>query len=375
MKEIAIIVNDLNKTSFKRDFIFSVMDELYKRQIKVTAYSNSFASNFSSCIIKKKTSIKDNFFISKMATSKIIKNINKYNAIIAYDYPASFVLAMIKEGRERKKLFCPKTIKYMYDDPHIIKGYSLEESFILSGLKISKAKIFGIKNYNSYIYYSDFIDINISSSKLNATLASYMCNKNFNVLYPCVSKSFLKNINFVEKRKVFLLLTNENYKKYDIENTIISFYNFLNITKRTDINLVILMHSNNYLDIQNQVSILGIKDNVEFIESSLDNQLPLIASSSFIINTHKNESFDMTLFASWAYNSVPIIDRKSSVSEIATDDVNAIIIDTSNPLLLTNAMIKCVDDDIYTLAANGKNLLEEDFTIESHVDSLLSLIK
>ena len=66
MKEIAIIVNDLNKTSFKRDFIFSVMDELYKRQIKVTAYSNSFSSNFSSCIIKKTTSIKDNFVILKI---------------------------------------------------------------------------------------------------------------------------------------------------------------------------------------------------------------------------------------------------------------------------------------------------------------------
>lgn len=378
MKKVAVIVDEIAEKNSNERLLLFTLEDLYKKGFKVVVYANKFSENFPAYIVKKKTQIAGGFITQKFTSSYLAKDLLKYDAVIAYNYPATLLLAMTKEIYIDSKKNHPVMANYYTSMPASLYGHPSDSAKVIRRAMSKKRmfrKSFEIKRD---MLYSDIIDINIASSNSCAKFASSIYEKEFITLYPGVSSSFIEYKKTLEKGSYFLLLNHtherEKFGKDNIENVILSFFQFLKKNPESDIRLKITGCSMGQM--KKEAAFYEVANKIDFINIQSVNDITLLmAGANVVFNTVSEEPFNISIFESWVYGAAPIVDISSASSEIAKDKIDSLVVDSSNPISLTNAMNYFANKNAYAkLAENGKKRLKEEFLISSHTDKLIEIL-
>lgn len=336
MKEITIITSDtrdIKKPSNR--FILSIIEELYKNGIRVTVFSKLFSNNFPAYITRKRI---NTIFLKR--SSKIIAN-HSYDAeaIIAIDFPTNIIASMVKNRLLKKgHTNIPVIVWYAFDFPSHLYFYNKKNQNIFLKNTFTKLDLNHTPN----------MDIIISGSKKIKDNISYIHPKvkNIEIIYPCFSPYIINKAknSSEDKENYFLLFFKENVD--NIYKCTVAYYEYLKQTTLNPYHLKIIGFNN---DLKKHIEMLGLENYVEIIASQEENDIiKLIEKAYAIIIYDISDSFNTEFLASWYYKTLTIIDASNPASEIAFDNVNALIYNSQNPISLTNALkIATVNKDLY----------------------------
>ena len=342
MKEIVILTSNITIKNKTNIFILNLIDLLYKKGLKITLYSNKFPKTFYGYITKKHLSL-------KLPNIKEIATLSKNaNAIIAIDYPMNIIAYKIKNMFNKMKITSPLIIwysinfqKYIYNNNN--KRKIKEDYKSISNIDIVLCANEKTKNMLEYIYNNKTIKIirpyyspyiNISNNKENYILTFFDAKSS---IYKCTS-AYCEYINTsIKNNKEIYKLIIVGYNKY-LEDNI------------------------NKLNIKNYVELADYNSNIE----------KLISNAYTILIHNIDDPFYIELISAWNNKQIPIIDSKSPSAEISTDNKNALIYNSQNPISLCNKLITLIDDKkLYNKLSSS---IENIPNIEYSANQLLEII-
>ncbi|ADK30031.1 glycosyltransferase [Brachyspira pilosicoli] len=345
MKEVIILTSNITINNRTNIFILNLIDLLYKKGLKVTLYSNKFPKTFYGYITKKHLSL-------KLPNIKEIVNQSKNAlAIIAIDYPMNIIAYKIKNMFNKMKIKSPLIIWYSINfQKHIYKNNNnkrkLKEDYkSLSNIDIVLCANEKIKNILEYIYNN---------------------NKTIEIVRPYYSP-YISKQNIKNKEKNYILTFFDS--KNSIYKCTSAYCEYINnsIKNNKEAYKLIIAGYNKYLE--DNINKLKIKDYVELVD--YNSNIEDIISSAYTILIHNTEDpFYIELISAWHNKIVPIIDSKSPSAEITTDNKNALIYNSQNPISLCNKLITLIEDkELYdSLSSSIENIPSIEYSANQLVE-------
>lgn len=343
MKEIIILTSNITIKNKTNIFILNLIDLLYKKGLKITLYSNKFPKTFYGYITKKHLSL-------KLPNIKEIVNQSKNAAaIIAIDYPMNIIAYKIKNMFNKMKIKSPLIIWYSINfQKHIYKNNNkrkIKEDYkSLSNIDIVLCANEKTKNMLEYIYNNKIIEI------VRPYYSPYIFNNNSN------------------KENYILTFFNAENTIYKCTSAYCEYIN-TSIKNNKDVYKLIIVGYNKYLE--DNINKLNIKSYVELVD--YNSNIEEIISNAYTILIHNIEDpFYIELISSWNNKIIPIIDSKTSSAEICTDNKNALIYNSQNPVSLYNKLTALIENK--KLYNNLLSSIENIPSIEDSANQILEII-
>ncbi|MEI0531040.1 glycosyltransferase family 1 protein [Brachyspira pilosicoli] len=344
MKEIIILVSNITIKNKTNIFILNLIDLLYKKGLKVTLYSNKFPKTFYGYITKKHLPLKLTNFKEIVMQSK-----NAY-AIIAVDYPMNIIAYKIKNMFNKIKIKSPLIIWYSINFQKKIyisnNRRKLKEDYkSLSNIDIVLCSNEKTKNMLEYIYNNKTIEI------IRAYYSPYISNNNNN-----------------KEKKYILTFFNAENSIYKCTSAYCEYVN-TSIKNNKKIHKLIIVGYNKYLE--DNINKLKIRDYVELVDYNFN--IEEIISNAYTILIHNiDDPFYTELISAWNNKIVPIIDSKTSSAEISTDNKNALIYNSQNPVSLCNKLTALIENKKFynSLSSSIENIP----SIEDSANQILEII-
>ena len=342
MKEIIILISNAGDIKNKSNqFILNIIDNFYKSGIKITAFSKSFSKNFPAYIARKHLSTM--FF--KKSANNIANMAENADAIIAVDFPMNIIASMTKDILMKKKVSkLPIIVWYTLNFQNHL--YFYDDNTNKNNLT---DKIIRKLDYES----AANMDIIICGSNKTKEKILYLHKdiKNIEVIYPHFSPYiFFNNKQHKEKEKSIIIFSNNEDSIFKCTCAYAEY-----LKESGEIYRLKIVGPNK--DIINNIKKLNIEQYVDFIEeddnSNIANE---IETSKAIIIHDTNDSFYTELVSAWHYKTLPIIDAKSPSAEIATDEKNALIYNSKNPISIISKIKKMAENkktyEVFMSSAN-----------------------
>ncbi|EKV56134.1 glycosyltransferase [Brachyspira hampsonii] len=331
MKEIIVLISNASNMKDKSNqFMLNMIEHFYKSSIKITVFSKSFPKNFPAYITRKHLSL---LFLKKSA--KNIANIaENTDAIIAVDFPMNIAASMAKNILIKKRI----------NKLPVIVWYALnfQNHLYFHEKKDSKTTLIDKKLMKLDYEHTDNIDIIICGSKKTKERLLYLHKdiKNIEVIQPYFSPYiFINKDKKSEKDKSIIIFYN---KEDSIFKCTAAYAQYL---KESDdiYKLKIIGYDK---ELKENIHKLSIEEYVEFIDEDDNRKIGKeIETSKCIIIHNIKDSFYTQLIAAWHYKTLPIIDAKSSSAEIASDDKNALIYNSQNPISIISKIKKMTENN------------------------------
>lgn len=325
MKEIIILISNAGNLKNKSNqFMLNIIEHFYKSSIRVTVFSKSFPKTFPAYIARKHLSA---LFLKKSAKD-IANAAENADAVIAIDFPMNIIASMAKNILIKKRV----------NKLPVIVWYALnfQNHLYFHEKYDNKTKLMDRRLIKLDYKHTYNIDIIIcGSSKIKEKL-SYIHKdiKNIEVIQPYFSPYIFINNNKKEKDKSIVIFYN---KEDSIFKCTAAYAQYL---KESDdiYKLKIIGYDK---ELKENIHKLSIEQYVEFIDEEDNNNIAnIIETSNCMIIHNIKDSFYTQLIAAWHYKTLPIIDAKSSSAEIASDDKNAFIYDSQNPISIISKIKK-----------------------------------
>ena len=329
MKNVFFLISDTKNTLKPASrFVLDISEELYKKGVKVTIFSQSFTTEMPAYIKRRKISIVNNIVSFKLIANKIFKELSSEDMLVAVDFPMNIIASMVKnkiflKNKNRNEITL-KTIWYVFSFHSFIYAYNKLNFFndILINLDIKHTKNIDL--------------IKTSSKKIEDTISFINADiKNIETMYPSYKKVVISANSENEKiNKYFVLFSKEDYS--NTMKCIVSYAKYLEISTENRYRLSILGYNN---AIKNQVSLLKIDKYVDFLQVNTFEETKSLIENAFAIIIHdKLASFDMNIYIAWNTKTIAIVDIHNALSEIVKDKHDAILLDIKNPLSLINIL-------------------------------------
>ena len=329
MKNAFFLISDTKSTLKPASkFVLDISEELHKKGVKVTIFSQSFTTDMPAYIKRRKINIVNNIVSFKLIANKIFKELNSEDTLIAVDFPMNIIASMVKNKmllkNKYKNEITLKTIWYVFSFHSFLYAYNKFNFFndILINLDIKHTKNIDL--------------IKTSSKKIEDTISFINADiKNIETIYPSYKKIAVSSNSENEKQnKYFVLFSKEDYA--NTMKCIVAYAKYLEIDAENRYRLSIVGYNNT---IKNQVSLLKIDKYVDFVQVNTFEETKNIIENAFAIIIHdKLESFDMNIYTAWNTKTIVIVDIKNGLSEIVKDKHDAILLDIKNPLSLINTL-------------------------------------
>ncbi|WP_300365671.1 glycosyltransferase [Brachyspira sp.] len=325
MKEIIILISNANDIKNKSNqFMLNILDNFYKSGIRITVFSKSFPNNFPAYIARKHLST---FLFNKSAKS--IANISENtDAIIAMDFPMNIIASMTKNILIKKRI----------NKLPVIVWYALnfQNHLYFQENKSKKTNLIDKKLLKLDYEHTPNMDIIICGSSKIKERILYLHNdiKNINVIQPYFSPYILVHNDKKEKEKSIVIFYN---KEDSIFKCTAAYAQYLK--ESNDIyKLKIIGYDK---ELKENIHKLSIESYVDFIDEDDNNSIANVIETSYAMIIHNiKDSFYTQLIAAWYYKTLPIIDAKSSSAEIVSDNKNALIYDSKNPISIISKIKK-----------------------------------
>lgn len=330
MKEIIVLISNASNIKDKSNqFMLNMVEHLYKSSIRITVFSKSFPKNFPAYIARKHLSL---LFFKKSA--KDIANIaENADAIIAIDFPMNIIASMAKNILIKKRVNkLPAIVWYTLN---------FQNHLYFQEKKDSKTKLIDKRLMKLDYEHTDNIDIIICGSKKTKDRLLYLHKdiKNIEIIQPYFSPYiFINNNAKKEKDKSIVIFYN---KEDSIFKCTAAYAQYL---KESDdiYKLKIIGYDK---ELKENIHKLGIEQYVEFIDEDDNSKIGKeIETANCMIIHNIKDSFYTQLIAAWHYKTLPIIDAKSSSAEIVSDDKNALIYDSKNPISIISKIKKMTEN-------------------------------
>ena len=330
MKEIVILISNASNTKDKTNqFMLHTIDYFYKLGIRITVFSKSFPKNFPAYIARKHLSL----ILFRRSARNIANIAENADAVIAMDFPMNIIASMTKNILLKKKI----------NKLPIIIWYTL--------------------NFQSHLYFQDNRNNKTNLIDKRLLKLDYEHTLNADIIICGSSKTKdklvylhkdIKNIEVIQPYfSPYVCLNNNN--KVNKEKSIVMFYNGEDtIFKCTAAYAQYLKESDDIYtlniigydkELKENINKLSIGQYVNFIDNNDDSNIASVIEKSYAIIIHNIEdSFYTQLIAAWHYKTLPIIDSKSSSSEIAIDEKNALIYNSKNPISIISKIKKMAEN-------------------------------
>lgn len=363
MKNIAILASDmkdiLNPSIY---FVLDLIEEMYRNDIKVTVFAKSFSANFPSHVVRKKINVSENNFSLKAAAKKIAKELTTVEFIIALDFPMNILASMVKN----------RIMEYRGSDyPIRIVWYVF--SFHLDVYKKKRSFIFDDVLVKLDMEHTANIDFIKTSSKKIEENIRYIHKdiKNIETIYPSYRKMKISGEDDKKYEYNYFLL----FAKNDFDRAlkcIIAYSIFIKDSKNIKYRLKIIGYNNS---IKQQIDILKIHEHIDLVSESdyAENEMFIKDAYSVIIHDI-NQDFNSAIFSAWYSKTLVIIDKNSTVSELATNKENALVVDTDNPLALSHTFsIATINKDLYqNITDNAYEYISSKFASTKYKNDLIN---
>ncbi|WP_295157929.1 glycosyltransferase [uncultured Brachyspira sp.] len=325
MKEIIILISNANDIKNKSNqFMFNMTDYLYKSGIKVTVFSKSFPKNFPAYITRKHLS---SLFFNKEAKN-IAKLAENADVVMAVDFPMNIIASITKNILIKKRI----------NKLPLIVWYALnfQNHLYFEESKYNKTKLTDKRLIKLDYEHTCNIDMIICGSIKIKERLLYLHNdiKNINVIQPYFSPYIFIHNGKKEKDKSIVIFYN---KEDSIFKCTAAYAEYL---KESDdiYKLKIIGYDK---ELKENINKLSIEQYVEFADENDNYSIAnAIETSNAMIIHNIKDSFYTQLIAAWHYKTLPIIDSKSSSAEIVSDNKNALIYDSKNPISIISKIKK-----------------------------------
>lgn len=340
MKEIIFLVHNISTDNKTNQFIISLMDELYKKDIKVTIFSKKFYKNFAAYIAKKQLKGKS----YKKYAKQILNYIQNQYAIIAIDYPMNIVASLTKKMMIKKK----------YNNSPIIISYNINFQD-----QLYKNEVFKItNNLNRKLDYqsANYIDIFLASKEKVKNKLLYIhdnIKNNIEIIYPFYSLYTDIKKNNYKKENNFVIFFDDVKSIYRCIN---AFALYLKEAKEK-YSLKIIGECK---ELHNIIKKLNIDSYVEIInKSDKDKVVEVLEKSKVIIIYDKNDCFCIELILAEYYDMIVVADNKSLVYEIVSkkENNNIVFFNSENSISLSEKL-KVISEEVYTKLQSSNITLE-----------------
>ena len=362
MKNIALLASDMKDIlNPSICFVLDLIEEMYKNDIKVTVFAKSFPPNFPSNIVRKKINVSNNNLSLKAAAKRIAKELTTVELIVALDFPMNILASMVKNKiiEYRGSDYPIRTVWYVFSFHFDV--YKKKRNFILNDILV--------KLDMEHTPNIDFIKT--SSKKIEENIRYIHKDiKNIETIYPSYRKTKIVGDDSKKHGYNYFLL----FAKNDFDRAlkcIIAFSIFIKNSKDVKYRLKIIGYNNS---IKQQIDILKIHEHIDLVSdgSYADNDVFIKDAYSVIIHD-TNQDFNSIIFSAWYFKSMLIIDKNSTVSELATNRENALVVDTDNPLALSNIFsIATLDEDLYqSIIDNAYEYISSKFASTEYKNELI----
>ena len=330
MKNAFFLISDTKNTLKPASkFVLDISEELHKKGVKVTVFSQSFTTDMPAYIKIRKINIVNNVVSFKLIANKIFKELSSEDTLIAIDFPMNIIVSMVKNKMFLKNKYSNeitlKTVWYVFSFHSFLYAYNNKFNFfndILINLDIKHTKNIDL--------------IKTSSKKIEDTISFINSDiKNIETMYPSYKKVAVStNAENEKQNKYFVLFSKEDY--INTIKCIVSYAKYLEVSHENRHRLSIVGSNNS---IKNQVSLLKIDKYVDFVQINTFEETKNIIENAFAIIIHdKLASFDMNIYIAWNMKTIAIVDINNALSEIVKDKQDAILLDIKNPLSLINTL-------------------------------------
>lgn len=355
MKEITILISNIAVKNKTNSFILSLIDSLYKKNIKIIVYSNKFPKDFYAYITKKHLSL--NFTNIK----EIAYQSKNSDALIAIDFPMNVIAYKIKNVLKKIEKKTPIIIWY---------SINFQDFLYLQNNNNKLIKKISLKNDYKSIHNMDIILCSRDNvkDKIIYIYDNINSEKKINILRPYYSPYI--NNSVIEKENYILTFFNAENSIYKVTSAY-SEYIQNRIKNKKEIYKLKIIGYNKYLE--DNINKLKINDYVELLDYSKDTQL--IIKKAYIIIIHSTKDpFYIELISAWHNKTAAIVDSKTSSSEIISiDRKNALIYSHNNPISLYNQLVNIIDNKkLYNSISSS---IENIPNIEDTSNNLLEIIK
>ncbi|MGB3605772.1 MAG: glycosyltransferase [Psychroserpens sp.] len=253
---------------------------------------------------------------------------------------------------------------------------SLIREFIISRILFEpKRTIYCVRSYNFETY---FVKPNIIA-KFMYNDAYKMVSVSKHIEHKIKSVYHLKNtftihnpveVIAIEESKG--LLPNDYILFYgrlvdDVKNVSLLIESFRNsILPRKDIKLIVLGSGKDREALENRVKALNLEASIQFIPF-LANPFHYVKSARFTVLTSHYEGFPRSILESLALGTPVIsVDCKSGPREIITNEFNGLLVENYNPVALSNAMNRFIEDEsLYNTCKSNATKSVAAFSMES----------
>lgn len=368
MKNAIFLISDTKNTLKPASrFILDISEEMHKKGIKITIFSQNFATDIPAYIKRRKIKIVKNRMSFKFIVNKIFKELGSDDILIAVDFPMNIIASMVKH-----KIL----LKHKYRNEVTLKTIWYVFSFHSSLYFPNKRfHFFNDILINLDIKHTKNIDlIKTSSKKIEDTISFINADiENIETMYPSYKKIAVNANSENEKQnKYFVLFSKENYA--NTLKCIVSYAKYLQRDIKNVCRLNIVGYNN---AIKNQVSLLKIDKYVDFVQVNTYEETKSIIENAFAIIIHDQlESFDMNIYLAWNTKTIVVVDIKNPLSEIVKDKHDAILLDIKNPLSLINTLDTLTNDSELCefITNNAYEKLSTEFASSSYKTEIMNKI-